>query len=301
MSKFNALFPFLPSSQRIVRSLGIPIEHIPEDLIRAAEQRFVRIVRRAAGPEIIKDYTKEVLLYPLLRLLVSATGSDYYADLLARYYADRTVYYTSMEGLADFFVEVGMYIDPARPIIPLPRFMSFPHIYPEVKLYHLPVKAGNVYIPPPRLPYVAGCIAYALVRRNLPVEGEIPQNIREAASRALKKAVSGERKKQRKGGGKKQPFIEKLLSASGIPDGRKRILLYWLIPYWVTVEGLPPEEVFQRAKEWISRQAGGKILDSWIRDDIENVRKKGIRPWSLRKVEREAPDLVKLLKELGIL
>lgn len=299
MSRFNALFPFLPSSQRIVRSMRISVEEIPDDLIRAAEQRFTQIIRKKAGPEILGNHIKEVLLYPLLRLMASAAGSEYYADLLARYYADRTVYYTFREGIADFFVEVGMYVDPARPVFPLHRFMGFPHIYPEVKLYHLPVKAGNVYVPASRLPYVAGCIAYSLVRKNLPVEGEIPQNIKEAVSRALKKAVSGEKRRRKRG--QKISFIEKLLSASGLPDGRKRILLYWLIPYWVTVEGLPPEEAFQRAKEWISKQAGGKILDSWIRDDIDNVGKKGIRPWSLRKVEKEAPDLIKLLRDLGVL
>ncbi len=294
MSRFYARFPFLPGAQRIVERAGISVDAIPRDLLRAAEQRFASIVKRERDYSLFRDPEKEVLVYPVLRLMASVSPA--YADMLARFYADRTVFFTSMEGMADFFVEAGLYVDPARPVFPLPRYMSFPHVYPETKIYHLPVRGGNVYVPPERLPLVAGCIAFQMVRKGLPVGGKIPEEIREAVSRVVSRSL---RPRGRRGKG--IGFIERIIAASGIPDGRKRILLYWLIPYWITVQGLSVDEAVERAKEWVSRQAGGKILESWIRSDAQNVKKRGIRPWSLSKVERESPDLVKMLREMGIL
>jgi len=298
--RFNALFPFLPSSEKYVRESGISVDNIPQRILKAATSRAVDILKKRKDFSILRDNELEILIYPVLRLMFSAMGSDYYADLLAKYYADRTVFYTMTGNIADFFVDVGMYVDPARPAFPLRVFMSFPHIYPQVKLYHLPVRSGMVLVPPSRLPFVAGCIAYGIVRRNLPVEGKIPDDIKEAALTALRSATTQTRR-ARRGAGKGVGFIRRVIEASGLPDGRKRILLYWLIPYWINVEGLSVDEAVERAKEWISRQAGGKIYESWIRSDAINVKKRGIKPWSLKKVERESPDLVKMLKEMGIL
>ncbi len=296
MSRFYARFPFLPGAQRIVERAGIGVDEIPGDLLRAAEQRFAAVVQKRRDYSLFRDPEREILVYPVLRLMASVSPA--YSDMLARFYADRTVFFTSMEGMADFFVEAGLYVDPARPVFPLPRYMSFPHIYPETKIYHLPVSGGRVYVPPERLPYVAGCIAFHMVRRGLPVEGKIPESVKEAVSRVISRAI---RPRKKEGRGKGIAFIERIIAASGIPDGRKRILLYWLIPYWITIQGLSVDEAVERAKEWISRQAGGKILESWIRSDAQNVKKRGIRPWSLAKVEKESPDLVKMLREMGVL
>lgn len=184
-----------------------------------------------------------------------------------------------------------------KSVVSLRELLSTPRPFPQLRLYHLEVSRGNVYLKD-REPFYRASLLYRDILRWIEekvrkiVLSGVLDPLREYASKVLRPPSS-----KKKG----YPFIQRILSAVGIPDGRKRILFFWLIPYWVSVEGRSPEEVLDLANEWLSRQSGGKIYSSWILSEAENVRSKGIKPWSLSKVERIDPELVKLLRGMGIL
>lgn len=179
---------------------------------------------------------------------------------------------------------------PAKLVVPLPEFLSVPRPFEEIKLYHLEVNRGKVFLHD-KIPFYRASLLYASVLRWL--KEKVRPNallLRDILIKYIKVSSSK----------KKSPFIKKLIEAEGIPDGRKRILLYWLIPYWVNIEERDIEEVVELAREWVSRQ-GGRVYDSWLRSDAQNVKAKGIKPWSLEKVSRIDPELIKILKEVGVL
>ncbi len=185
-----------------------------------------------------------------------------------------------------------------RSVVSIRELLSTPRPFPQLKLYHLEVSRGEVYLKD-REPFFRASLLYRdMLRwieekvRRIVLSGAL-DSLRDYANKVLRPPSS----KKKKG----YPFVQRLISAVGIPDGRKRILFFWLIPYWVTVEGRSSEEVLDLANEWLSRQSGGKIYSSWILSEAENVRSKGIKPWSLSKVEKVDPELVKMLRGMGIL
>ncbi len=268
---------------------NLSLDLIPEQLLVSASSRLKNVLSRHPDYNTVLSAREEVLHYVLMRLLVSILGTDYYYDKVARYYAERTRRQTDY--LHEFLADVG--IDPES--LDVPTYMSFRHIYPETKLYHLPVRGGQVFFPRRLLPYLAGAVAYSLVRSSLPADvSSIPQRFKDYARAAVPVTVSP-------GSSKGWGFVERLLSAEGIPDGKKRILLFWIIPYLANVKGLSVDEVVAKVQEWLSRQGGQKVLVSWVRSDAELTKKKGIRPWSLKKVEQTDPALVKMLREMGVL
>ncbi len=170
-------------------------------------------------------------------------------------------------------------------------YLSLKRPFEKLKLYYQDVSKGIVKIKEKEL--VAMSYLYSEILEWLDRISERSKNLewtRAVVNRALpSKSVKG------------YTHVKKLISTSGIEDGRKRILYYWLIPYWVTVEGLSVEETLLRAKEWLSRQSGGKIYESWIRAEIMNVRAKGIKPWSVEKVRKTDPTFIRYLEERGLI
>ena len=288
MSDFYALFPFLPGARRLLPE-NLSLDLIPEQVLASASSRLKNILSKRPDYTTVLSAREEVFHYVLMRLLVSILGTDYYYDRFARYYAERTR--RQAAHLDDFLAEAGA--DPE--FLDVPTYMSFRHIYPETKLYHLPVKGGQVFFPRRLFPYLAGTVAYSLVRSSLPADvSDVPPAFKDYARAAVPVTVSS-------GPTRGWGFVKRLLSAEGIPDGKKRILLFWIIPYLANVKGLSVDEVVARVQEWLSRQGGQKVLISWVRSDAELAKKKGIRPWSLKKVEQTDPALVKMLREMGVL
>jgi len=288
MSDFYALFPFLPGARRLLPP-GLALDLVPEQLLASASSRLKNILSKRPDYNTVLSAREEVLQYVLMRLLVSVLGTDYYYDRFARYYAERTR--RQADYLDDFLAEAG--IDPE--FLDVPTYMSYRHVYPETKLYHLPVKKGQVIFPRRLLPYLAGTVAYSLVRSSLPADvSDVPPHFKDYARASVPVTVSS-------GPSKGWGFVERLLSAEGIPDGKKRILLFWIIPYLANVKGLSVDKVVSKVQEWLSRQGGQKVLVSWVRSDAELTKKKGIRPWSLKKVEQTDPALVKMLRDMGVL
>lgn len=268
---------------------NLSLDLVPDQILSSTSSRLKNILSKRPDYDTVLSAREEVLHYVLMRLLVSVLGTDYYYDRFARYYAERTRRRT--DHLDDFLAEAG--VDPE--FLDVPTYMSYRHIYPETKLYHLPVKGGQVLFPRRLVPYLAGTVAYSLVRSSLPADvSDIPPAFKDYARAAVPVAVSS-------GPSKGWGFVERLLSAEGIPDGKKRILLFWIIPYLANVKGLSVDEVVARVQEWLSRQGGQKVLVSWVRSDAELAKKKGIRPWSLKKVEQTDPALMKMLRDMGVL
>ena len=289
MSDFYALFPFLPGARRLLPA-SISLDLIPERLLSSAANRLKNILSRRPDYDTVLPSREEVFQYVLMRILVSILGTDYYYDRFARYYAERTRRQTSYA--EDVLAEVGI----APEYLDVPTYMRYRHVYPETKLYHVPVNGGQVLFPRRHIPYLAATVAYTLVRDSLPADvSDVPPSFRDYARAAVPVTASSG------GSSKGWGFVERLLSAEGIPDGKKRILLFWIIPYLANVKGLSVDEVVSKVQEWLSRQGGQKVLISWVRSDAELAKKKGIRPWSLKKVEQTDPALVKMLRNMGVL
>lgn len=255
--------------------------------ITAASDRFREILSRRFDLPVLDERT-EILHFILFRIFASILGSEYYYDLLGRFYAERVRQHDPSE----LFAELG--IDPSA--IPLPVYMSYRHIYPETLLYHVDLRGGIVHLDDVTARLFAGDVAYTLARKGLPLDvSGVPKHFADYARRAVpikrSKPVSS----------KGYSFIESIMGASGLPDGRKRIIFFWLAPYLVNVKGMAPEDALPVLEEWLSRQSGGKITKSWLKDELILAKRKGIRPWGLKKVESTDPALVKMLRDLGVL
>ncbi|AWR97427.1 DNA primase noncatalytic subunit PriX [Acidianus sulfidivorans JP7] len=85
-------------------------------------------------------------------------------------------------------------------------------------------------------------------------------------------------------------WIEKILE-NGIPDGRKRFILYVASRYLVNVKGLSEDEALEKIKEFYYKSGSGKIYDAWIRSVIKGVKSKGFRPPSLKKLQEKDREL----------
>jgi hypothetical protein len=87
-------------------------------------------------------------------------------------------------------------------------------------------------------------------------------------------------------------WVEKIIE-KGLPDGRKRFILYVLSAYLVNVKRLSEEEAIQAVQEFLENSCRNynnceKIYDSFIRGDLQRVKSKGLKPISLEKL-REKP------------
>ena len=287
MVSFYARYPFLPSAARRAERLGIDPTTLDDTALSTASDRFRQILMKRFDMPILDERT-ELLHFIVFRMFASILNSDYYYDLLGKFYAERARRYDP----AELFVELG--IDPSA--VPLSEYMKYRHVYPETKLYYVDLSNGIVHLDPERAKLFAGDIAYTLAVKGLPLDpSKIPKSYTDYARRAVPVRRSSPAKS------KGYAFIEAILSASGIPDGRKRIIFFWLAPYLVNVKGLTPEEAVSVLTEWLSRQGGAKIPPSWVKDEVVLAKRKGIRPWGLKKVESADPGLVKMLRDLGVI
>lgn len=89
----------------------------------------------------------------------------------------------------------------------------------------------------------------------------------------------------------KYSWIEKVIS-KGLPDGRKRFILYVLTPYLATILKLEEEEAMKIVKEFIDNSCRNhgkceKIYDSWIRSCLRGAKQKGIKPARLENLDEE--------------
>jgi hypothetical protein len=98
--------------------------------------------------------------------------------------------------------------------------------------------------------------------------------------------IEGENKVEKKPRGpNKIKWIEQIIQQpEKVKDGRKRLLLHAIIPYFVTVKGMSEEEVMMRAGEWVEK-TGAEInkYRSFIRCQVKLAKRKRILPMRKEK------------------
>ena len=90
-------------------------------------------------------------------------------------------------------------------------------------------------------------------------------------------------------------WIERIL-AGGVPDGRRRLILYVISRYLLNVKGLDVEEAEKVIDGFIEescRRYGdcSKIYKSWVRSVLRSVKQGGWKPWGLGRIRKEDPEL----------
>jgi hypothetical protein len=103
------------------------------------------------------------------------------------------------------------------------------------------------------------------------------------------------------GKSRRYDWVEKIIER-GLPDGRKRFILYVLSAYLVNIKGLGEEEALQVVQEFLDnscRNHGncGKIYESFIRGDLRRVKSKRLRPMSLEKLREKDPELYSIVEK----
>ena len=98
------------------------------------------------------------------------------------------------------------------------------------------------------------------------------------------------------------PLVEKVVE-KGIPDRRKRFILYVLSAYLANVKRLDEDEAFRVVEEFLdnSRRNYGKcekVYESFIRGDLQRVKSKGLRPTTLEKLREKDPELHSLIEHV---
>ncbi len=89
----------------------------------------------------------------------------------------------------------------------------------------------------------------------------------------------------------------------GLPDGRRRFILYTLTPYLATVRRVSEEEGVETVKEFLEAScrnhgACGKVYDSWVRAALRGAARKGVKPRGLRSWGERDPEVLRLIKDV---
>jgi len=92
-------------------------------------------------------------------------------------------------------------------------------------------------------------------------------------------------------------WIDKVLE-KGLPDARKRFILYVASRYLVNVKGLSEEEAIKRLEEFYYKGGGGKVYESWLKSVIKGVKSKGLLPWSLKRIEERDKEMYMLISKI---
>ena len=87
-----------------------------------------------------------------------------------------------------------------------------------------------------------------------------------------------------------------------LPDGRKRFMLYVLSAYLVNVKRLSEEEAIQLVQEFLENSCRNynncdKVYESFIREGLQRVKSKGLKPISLEKLREKDPDLYSMIEQ----
>jgi hypothetical protein len=96
-------------------------------------------------------------------------------------------------------------------------------------------------------------------------------------------------------------WVEKVVER-GLPDGRKRFILYVLSAYLANVRRLSEEEALQVVQGFLENSCRNhnncnKVYGSFIRGDLQRVKSKGLKPTTLEKLREKDPDLNSLIEQ----
>jgi len=98
-------------------------------------------------------------------------------------------------------------------------------------------------------------------------------------------------------------WIEGILE-TGLPDGRKRFILWIASRYLVNVKRLSIEEALEELNRFLDKSCENygncsKVYPSWIRSVLRAVKDRGYKPPSLRTLRTKHPDLYQLIGAPG--
>jgi hypothetical protein len=177
---------------------------------------------------------------------------------------------------------------------------------PEYRLANRPVSSGYVYIESKdMLARICSLLARIRIEGMLkprPVHEDAKAYIDDIVKRARDRLGIRETQEVREEGKQsidRYSWFEHVVYR-GLPDGRKRFILYVLTPYLATVLKLEEDEALKVTKEFLDnscRNYGscGKVYDSWIRSAFRGAKQKGIKPARLEKLDEE---LRKIIEEI---
>jgi len=177
---------------------------------------------------------------------------------------------------------------------------------PEYMLENRPVSRGYVYIESKEmLATICSHLSRLRIEEKLrprPVHEAAKAYVEEILRRARERLGVKEAPEPSEGGkpsADRYSWIEAVISR-GLPDGRKRFILYVLTPYLATVLKLDEEEALKVVREFLEnscRNYGGcgKVYDSWVKSCFRGAKQKGIKP---ARLDRLGEDLRKIVESV---
>ena len=91
-------------------------------------------------------------------------------------------------------------------------------------------------------------------------------------------------------------WVEKVLE-KGLPDCRKRFILYVASRYLVNVKGLEEDRAVEELEEFYSK-SGGKVYESWLKSVVRGVKVKKLLPWSLKRIEEKDKEMYEIITKI---
>lgn len=91
-------------------------------------------------------------------------------------------------------------------------------------------------------------------------------------------------------------WIEKVLE-KGMPDCRKRFILYVASRYLVNVKGMDENEAVKQLEEFYYKN-GGKVYESWLKSVVRGVKAKKLLPWSLKRIEEKDKEMYEMITKI---
>lgn len=191
----------------------------------------------------------------------------------------QTFYQVLIELLKSYDVDLEA-IDTGVMMVSAHTIRSFYSVNPKGKKWKVPVFGENYevwYLPKP---------LFKRVLDEMRDRGEMESIMEELSSLEDKKP------KQKRG--KRIAWIEKILAnPDKVVDGRRRLIMYVLVPYLLNIKGLSPEKVAEVCTEWVMKTPKGidSAVRSLIKSEINSYVQKTVLPMARKKFFDMFPDL----------
>ena len=279
-----AIYGYIPHLVRLKKIKGffkIDLTDIPVELKREAANHLRDEVLKGINPQPVNP-----VIYFLELFAIVVSDSNVLLEKFLDYYSRLALKNKRALG------ELKKYLD-CTETVPIEEYLVRTSKFPvnPLKIYWLKMSKGVVQLEK------YSCII-SLIEDIVNYARELKQKLNEPAIREELLEIIRMSQPRRKGTPR---FYRNLLEATGIEDGKRRIIMYWLAPYLVTIHGMTKEEAINTILEWLTRQDGKRVPAYWVRAEVESVARKGLKPWKREKVFRIDPQLKEILEKHGII
>lgn len=260
----------------------INLTDIPPDLKRDVANHIRDEIMRAVNPQPV-----EPTLYLLEVLVIAMSDSRNLKERFLSYYSRLALKNKKALSYLQKYIECTDELSMKEYLQRASRLQANP-----LKLYWLEIEKGKVKLG-----------SYSCI---LSLLEDISRLLEETRKKIGNDVVADELRdilsmSQRKPSGRTPRFYKRLLDATGIEDGKKRIIMYWIAPYLISIANMPKEEAINTILEWLSRQEGQRVPNYWVRAEVEAVARKKLMPWKKDKVLEKDPQLKEILQKHGII